>query len=44
VKALGWVTSVERAVKGNAISLTFFGLPEADAVRIRAFVTAGLSA
>jgi hypothetical protein len=43
VKALGWVAQVDSSEPGEALSLTIFGLPEGDARRIRAFVTAGLA-
>ena len=43
VKALGWVADAGRSGPGDAISLTFFALPEVDARRIRAFVTAGIT-
>jgi hypothetical protein len=40
LRALGWVADAARRGTGDALSVTFFGLPEDDALRVRALVSA----
>lgn len=41
LKSLCWVAAVDHHHPGEALSLTFFALPDADAQRIRCFVEKG---
>jgi hypothetical protein len=38
LRALGWVADAVRRGDGDALSVTFFGLPEEDALRVRTLV------
>ncbi|MBP7865189.1 MAG: PilZ domain-containing protein [Acidobacteria bacterium] len=44
LKVLCWVAAVDHHHPGEALSLTFFALPEAEALRIRSLVAKGPTA